>query len=244
MSSPEHWSNAISNGPYRWTMLIAIALSALYWWLRSRRDPALLPIYIGALGGAFIGAKLLYLLAEGWQDWPLPDRWLRLATGKTVLGGLLGGFAGVEFMKWLTRYSKATGDKFALIVPLGIALGRVGCLMQGCCLGNPTANRFLAMRDKLGVSRWPSVPLELGFQWLMFVILLILQRQSRCTGRLFYLYLMAYGIFRLFHEWLRETPKVWPGISVYQLAALVLVGLGAWMWQRRKPGSASMLLSH
>ncbi|MEY4484760.1 MAG: hypothetical protein RL693_2212 [Verrucomicrobiota bacterium] len=235
MNSPEHWSNAISNGPYRWTMLIAIALSALYWWLRSRRDPALLPIYIGALGGAFIGAKLLYLLAEGWHDWPMPDRWLRLATGKTVLGGLLGGFVGVEFMKWLTRYPKATGDKFALIVPLGIALGRVGCLMQGCCLGNPTANRFLAMRDHFGVSRWPSVPLELGFQLLMFVVLVIQQRQSRCTGRLFYLYLMAYGAFRFFHEWLRETPKVILGISVYQLTALLLFALGAAMWQRRKP---------
>lgn len=234
MSSQEHWSNAIVNGPYRWTMLIAIAVSAGYWWRRSRREPDLLPIYIGALGGAFIGAKLLYLFAEGWHDWPMADRWLRLATGKTVLGGLLGGFAGVEFMKWLTGYKKTTGDKFALIVPMGIAVGRIGCLMQGCCLGNPTTLNLLAAQDHFGVARWPSVQLELAFQIGMFFILWMLQRQALCTGRLFYLYLMAYGAFRFFHEWMRETPKVM-GISVYQVASLVLFALGVQMWRSRRP---------
>lgn len=69
------------------------------------------------------------------------------------------------------------------------------------------------------------------------MILWTLRQQLRCTGRLFHLYLMAYGAFRFFHEWMRETPKVMFGPSVYQLAALALFILGAWMWQERKPES-------
>src|SRR6187397_1808094 len=98
-SMPTHWLDAPISSPYRWTMLAAIALSASYWLAKAKRDPALLPVYLGALGGAFLGAKLAYLFAEGWHDWPAPDRWIRWMTGKSLIGGLLGGYAGVEMMK-------------------------------------------------------------------------------------------------------------------------------------------------
>lgn len=230
-----HWSDSLSaSPPYRWTLLAALALSATYWWIRSRKNPAMLPVYIGALGGAFLGAKVLYLLAEGWQDWGMADRWFRLATGKTVVGGLLGGYAGVEFMKWAIGYRKSTGDAFALIAPLGIALGRVGCVLQGCCLGLPTTNRLLAMRDPEGVPRWPSAPVELVFQLVMFGLLFVLRKRPEWQGRLFFLYLLCYGVFRFLHEWMRVTPKLAGVISVYQIAALVMAGLGALMLVRRR----------
>ncbi|HSJ01380.1 MAG: prolipoprotein diacylglyceryl transferase [Verrucomicrobium sp.] len=230
-----HWSNTLTaSGPYRWTLLGGILLSACYWWIRSRKNPAMLPVYVGALGGAFLGAKVLYLLAEGWQDWQMPDRWFRLATGKTVLGGLLGGYAGVEILKSLIGYKKSTGDAFALIAPLGIALGRVGCVMQGCCLGLPTNNRLLAVRDAVGVARWPSALIELIFQMGMFAVLLGLRQRPAWQGRLFFLYLVCYGGFRFVHEWMRDTPKLVFGLSGYQFAALLMVGLGAIMMQRRK----------
>lgn len=232
---PTHWSNTLpATGPYRWTMLGAIAISAVFWYVRSKRDPEMLPVYIGALGGAFLGAKLLYLLAEGWRDWPLDDRWLRLATGKTVLGGLLGGYVGVELMKWLVGYKKSTGDAFALITPLGIALGRVGCCMQGCCIGKPTTMKLLAARDSLGIARWPSAQIELVFQLTMFAIIFVLRKQTRWHGRLIFLYFVCYGIFRFLHEWMRDTPKIFLDISVYQIAALVTAVIGAVMLVRRQ----------
>src|SRR5882757_7219720 len=45
----QHWLDAPLTAPYRWTMMAAIALSAWYWFAKSKRDPALLPVYIGAL---------------------------------------------------------------------------------------------------------------------------------------------------------------------------------------------------
>jgi len=231
---PPHWSNVLTaTGPYRWTMLGAILFSAIYWYVKSKKDPAMLPVYIGALGGAFLGAKLAYVFAEGWRDWPMEDRWIRLATGKSIVGGLLGGYAGVEGMKWLVGYRKSTGDAFALVVPLGIALGRVGCWLQGCCLGSPTTLKLLAARDALGVNRWPAAQVELVFQLAVFFLMLVLCRRAAFQGRLFFLYLALYGGFRFVHEWARDTPAIFLGLSGYQYLSLILALIGMLMFQKR-----------
>src|SRR4029450_7582226 len=105
-------------------------------WARvAKRDSRLVLIYIAALGGAFFGAKLVYLGAEGWLHWHDENRWLILATGKSITGALLGGYAAVEIAKGQLGYTRATGDWFAVISPLAIMLGRVGCITHGCCLG-------------------------------------------------------------------------------------------------------------
>jgi phosphatidylglycerol---prolipoprotein diacylglyceryl transferase len=125
-------------GPaYGLMMAAGILIGAVYWHRRVKGNPDLLLIYIGALCGAFLGAKLAYLLAEGWLDIGQPNLWLRWATGKSVLGGLLGGYAGVEWTKKLVGHRASTGDAFALVLPVGLFLGRIGCHLHGCCQGSP-----------------------------------------------------------------------------------------------------------
>src|SRR5438045_1072692 len=111
---------------YSLLMLAGIVVSIIAWSRIAKRDERLLIIYIAALVGAFLGAKIVYLLAEGWIDWHQPNRWLHLATGKTIIGGLLGGYVAVELAKKFVGYKSATGDWFALIVPIGISIGRIG----------------------------------------------------------------------------------------------------------------------
>ena len=108
----------VSSSPYSLLMLAGIAVSIAFWVRLAKRDERLLVIYIAALVSAFLGAKLVYLAAEGWMFWDAPERWMIWATGKTILGALLGGYAGVEVAKKLTGYTEATGDWFALIAPL------------------------------------------------------------------------------------------------------------------------------
>src|SRR5437667_6986614 len=123
------------NSPYGWIVVVAIIASIIVWSRVAKRDGRLVIIYIAALASAFLGAKLVYLGAEGWLHWHDPDRWLQFATGKSITGGLLGGYAGVEIAKRLVGYRNPTGDWFAVVVPAGIMLGRVGCILRGCCLG-------------------------------------------------------------------------------------------------------------
>ena len=94
---------------YSWLMLAGIFVSLLFWTRLAKRDNRLLFVYLGALLGAFLGAKLVYILAEGWLHFGQRDVWLQLATGKSILGALLGGYAGVEWAKKHLGYRCVTG---------------------------------------------------------------------------------------------------------------------------------------
>ena len=208
-------------------MLAGIFVSIFFWSRLARRDERLLLIYLAALVGAFMGAKIVYLGAEGWLHWHDPNRWVILATGKSIAGALLGGYAAVEIAKRLLKYPGITGDWFAIIAPVGIMLGRIGCMMQGCCLGKVCAANWFTINDAHGVPRWPASQVEFLFNALMLGVILLLRWGRIAPGQLFHIYLMAYGIFRFFHEFLRETPEIIGPVSGYQIAALGIFILGA-----------------
>jgi phosphatidylglycerol:prolipoprotein diacylglycerol transferase len=216
-----------SSTAYGWLTLAGIVASIFLWSRIARRDNRLVLIYVAALAGAFLGAKIVYLAAEGWLHWNDPNRWVVLATGKSITGALLGGYAAVEAAKSLTGYREATGDWFAVIAPLGIMLGRVGCILQGCCLGRVCAPSWFTMNDAGGTARWPAAAVELLFNALMLGVILLLRRQKVLPGQHFHIYLMAYGVFRFFHEFLRDTPRILGPVSGYQIAALGVAILGA-----------------
>lgn len=219
---------------YAGLMTAGILVSAVWWFAKSRHDSALLVVYLGALGGAFFGAKLAYIFSEVWFDWGREDFWMRLATGKSILGGLLGGYAGVEGMKKLAGYERSTGDAFALILPVGLLLGRTGCWLHGCCLGNPVGDEFLLhLQDRAGMVRWPAVPVEMAFLIGMLILILAFHRSGKLRDRLFFIFLAAYGAFRFIHEWMRDTPKWFGWFSGYQVIAFSMALIGIAMFGRR-----------
>jgi phosphatidylglycerol:prolipoprotein diacylglycerol transferase len=91
--------------------------------------------------------------------------------------------------------------------------------------------------DASGVSRWPAPQVEAAFQVLMLCVIVPLHRRGLLRDRLFFLYLVCYGVFRFLHEWMRDTPRVAWGMTGYHFLAfgVVVVGL-AGLWSRRKPG--------
>lgn len=211
---------------YGWLMLAGIFVSIIFWSRLARRDERLVLIYVAALVSAFLGAKIVYLASEGWLHWHDPNRWVILATGKSITGALLGGYLGVEIAKKFLKYDGVTGDWFAIIVPIGIMLGRIGCFINGCCLGKVCEPNWFTLNDTHGVPRWPAVPVEFLFNAVMLAVILMLRWGRIARGQLFFIYLMAYGIFRFFHEFLRDTPQILGPISGYQIAALVMALFG------------------
>lgn len=236
-----NWSERAASGSvYTLVTIVCLTLGGWLWSRRFRSESDSFAVFVGAIAGAYLGAKLLYLAAEGWMHYGT-DLWLyQLAAGKTIVGALLGGYAGVEIAKKLIGYTKPTGDWFAVGVPLSIAAGRLGCLRYGCCPGKECAEPdWLTITDRAGVERWPAVPLELGFNLLFVAAILPLVRKrqilesSPFAGQLFHLYLISYGLFRFWHEFHRDTPMLVFGLSGYQLGAIALVVLGGWRgWSR------------
>jgi phosphatidylglycerol:prolipoprotein diacylglycerol transferase len=223
--------------------LAGIAMSTVVWTRVLRRDAAvhdhrLELIYIGALCGAFVGAKLDYFVSEGWfvlfdPTLTREQVLLNLLTGKTITGALLGGYLTVELTKKWLGYSKATGDFFAVVAPFGLMFGRVGCFIQGCCPGVKMDHHWYTMADVHGIDRWPAAPVEFGFNLVMFVVALLLYRRHLLQGQLFHVYLMAYGLFRFAHEFVRDTPTLAGPVTGYQLTALAIFALGALRYRQR-----------
>lgn len=214
---------------FAWFYVLAILVTLPMWLRLIRRDRQLLLLYLAALLGAMIGGKLCYLTVEGPADWRHADRLLRLLAGKSIIGALLFGFITVELIKKLHGIARITGDFFAIVVPLGIAIGRTGCILNGCCGG---------------LHGWPAPQIEMAFNLLFAAIVFAAGAQERRTaadergprllrGQWFHLYLIAYGLFRFAHEFLRDTPKLGPGLSGYQLWSLALAATGLIAFHRR-----------
>lgn len=229
---------------YLLTTLAGVAITAVVWAWLSRvqagregraRDARMPIIYAAALCGAYLGAKVAFLFAEGWH---FRDNWMALLSGHSITGALLGGTVAVEAVKHAFGYTRSTGDLFAVTVPLAVAIGRVGCVAAGCCLGvecGPAyADAWWAMHDAHGHARWPAPLVELAFNVAFVAWALAAWRYDWQRNQRFNIYLMAYGAFRFTHEFLRDDSRWWGAWGGYHLVALAIAATGVWMYVRRQ----------
>ncbi|MCH7573451.1 MAG: prolipoprotein diacylglyceryl transferase, partial [Planctomycetes bacterium] len=90
---------------YGMLMLVGILLTAWVWGRitgkETKHDSRLTWVYFFGLFGALLGAKLAFLLAEGWF---YRDNWIALLSGRSITGGLLGGYLAVEIGKKYLKY--------------------------------------------------------------------------------------------------------------------------------------------
>lgn len=117
------------------------------WWdlctrnlAESRRLAFFLDLYIAIVFGGALGGRTLHILTMPARYLDDPSQILALDSGGFVFFGALIGIA-LGWL-WLSRrydVSFATlSDIAATWVPLGHALGRLGCFAAGCCWGAPT----------------------------------------------------------------------------------------------------------
>lgn len=140
---------------YGYGVMIVIALytsTALAAW-RARReklDPeTIYDLSFWVVIGGLLGARGFYV----WQYWGTKIKTIAEAVrfwqgGIVFYGSVLGGF-GAIFLYWYFRRFplRATLDAIAPALALGIALGRIGCFLNGCCYGDVCEKpAFLAVR--------------------------------------------------------------------------------------------------
>ena len=85
----------------------------------------------------------------------LAEQWLY--GNRSILGGLVGAWLGVHVAKRLTGYPLRTGDLFAPAVALGMAVGRIGCLLTELP-GTPTGHDWGITLDAAAAARTARRP--------------------------------------------------------------------------------------
>lgn len=170
------------------------------------------------IGGAF-GAKLPFVVM-GTEAWYTPRAWF--SNGKTITTGLLGAYVAVEIAKLCLGVRSKTGDGFAIPLALALAIGRWGCFFNGCCYGAPTDLPWgIDYGD--GIARHPTQIYEVLFHFTMGMVCWYLIRTGRLRHQRLKLYLITYGIYRFFTEWIRPEPRDFAGLTLYQWVAIVMV---------------------
>jgi len=89
------------------------------------------------------------------------------------------------------------------------------------------------MRGPDGILRFPTQLIEIIFQISIGLLFILFVKRGILFGRLFSLYLMAYGTFRFVTEFIRDTPKFSGGYSGYQVLSLIMIGLGSAFFLKR-----------
>src|ERR1700733_6398049 len=94
-------------------------------WRGARLSPeANAWLLLGGIFGALIGAKILAWTEAPEIYWRIrfePSFW---SGGKTIVGGLLGGWIGIEVAKKFNGIRFSTGDVCVFPLILGISIGR------------------------------------------------------------------------------------------------------------------------
>src|SRR4051794_40356560 len=103
---------------------------------REKLDPEVIyDLAIWVFVGGLVGARL-FCVIQYWgirikTFWDIFKVW---EGGIVLYGSIMGGAAAFFLYWWLRRFPlRPTLDAIAPAVALGIALGRLGCFLNGCC---------------------------------------------------------------------------------------------------------------
>jgi phosphatidylglycerol---prolipoprotein diacylglyceryl transferase len=218
---------------------------------RGHTDERLVWVVTGALlgGGVMMRMGTWLQHVQLRDNAGLAEQWLY--GNRSILGGLVGAWLGVHVAKRLVGYRLRTGDLFAPAVALGMAVGRVGCLLTEVP-GTPTGTAYgirldAVAAERLGVTA--GVPLhasfvyEIAFHLTAFVALWVwLRHRPFAPGATFVLYVAAYGVFRFLVEFVRGNEVAWQGLTRPQLFLAVTVPIvlvrAVVLWRRGPVGPA------
>jgi len=211
---------ALNIGPlaiHWYGILYLISFIAAFWLCERRRlgtvppwsRDELIDLFFYAAVGVIFGGTWGYLLF--YQPALLQEEPLRLIQfwlpGRSFHGGLLGVMVAILiYCQLKLRDFWAVSDFLVPVVPLGLAMGRLGNFINAELWGRTTDVPWGMVFPQAGaLARHPSQLYEMGLEGiLLFIILQGYARKRQPKGVLSGLFLMWYGIFRIVAECFRE----------------------------------------
>jgi phosphatidylglycerol:prolipoprotein diacylglycerol transferase len=201
---------------------------------------------------ALVGAKLMLVVVDFDHFRSNPGEILSLVrVGGVFYGGLIAAF--VVGLLLVRRYKLpvwATADLYAPGIALGHIIGRLGCLLAGCCFGRPTDMPWgltftspvaaSSAGTPLGQPLHPTQLYDAGAEFLILVLLLAFERKGRpFAGRTFWLYVVLYAIARFIVEIFRGDPRgSIAGMSTSQFVSLLVLPIAVVMLIRLRRAGA------
>jgi phosphatidylglycerol:prolipoprotein diacylglycerol transferase len=161
--------------------------------------------------GSVVGARILYVISywkESFAGKPFWEVFMIHHGGLVYYGGLIGAslaFIAYSRFKHLPLWKLA--DVLTPSISLGYAIGRNGCLMNGCCFGRPTdlawAVHYPEDHITHGQGVHPSQVYDSILSFGLYFLLTWFFNRKKFDGQVFSIYLMAYAFTRSTVEFFR-----------------------------------------
>jgi phosphatidylglycerol:prolipoprotein diacylglycerol transferase len=214
---------------------------------RVSADTVVDAAFWSVLGGV-VGAKLWYVI-QYWSHYE--DKWelaKSFRSGLVWYGGVIGGALCLLF--YLRRKRQPILTVLDICTPaaaLGLAFGRIGCFLNGCCYGEETsgplgvcfhhdspafheqlAKGLIAAGQTASNPVYPTQLFESTGALLIFATILLLRRTRRFFGEQTALFFVLYGVLRFNIEWFRgDHERELAGLTAAQVFSILIVTTGA-----------------
>jgi phosphatidylglycerol---prolipoprotein diacylglyceryl transferase len=243
-------------------MAVAVIWLIFWAWLQIRRGTkisfdSILTLAIVAIPSGIIFSRLLHVLDdiviaanEGTTSGFISNPASIIGgEGLTIWGAVLGASLGI----WIyCKFKKIkVGYLFDMLAPgiiIAQAIGRVGCLFNGCCPGtytdlpwglvytNPASPLFQTYPTH------PAVVYEIIFDVIVFLVLLKLRGKLKPDGAIYVMYISLYSAWRIGIDLLREGTTFLFGLHQSQfIGVVILVVAIPWMIIKMRPAKPELL---
>jgi phosphatidylglycerol:prolipoprotein diacylglycerol transferase len=152
-----------------------------------------------------IGARLVHVLSYFHYYARNPVEIIMIRNGGLAIqGGILFGIFGLIFAAKRAKVNVLqTFDMVAMVVPVGQAIGRIGCLFHGCCYGKPTDKWFAIKFPFLDTPVHPTEIYYFFGDLLIFFILYLFSKDKHQDGEIAAWYFIFFGSLRYWVDYFR-----------------------------------------
>ncbi len=221
----------------RWYgIFVALAVAVVVFWtaMQVRRgahityDTVFTAALIGIPSGIVV-SRLLHVI-DRWDYFVQNPAQIIGAEGLTIYGAVLGAALGVWIYSKFSRFQFGyVADLIAPGIILAQAVGRIGCILNGCCFGAETTLPWGIVYTHpgsvcpVGVVVQPTQFYEIIYNLLVFGVLLKLRGHLKPDGSLFAIYLALYSVWRVGIGFLREGTPFLFGLHQAQIIGIIIL---------------------
>jgi phosphatidylglycerol---prolipoprotein diacylglyceryl transferase len=237
-------------------LMLATAFTVAYLYsihcaMRRQLDPKHIEnLFLILVLSSVVGSRGFHVLFENWdhfKEHPI-EIFFFWQGGFTFYGGFLAAVVATVYYAHRQNLNKAKYADIATAPALiALSIGRLGCLLAGCCWGHPTQLPWgIAFNHPRSFASPPGVPLhptQLYESLLCFLIFLHLVRvfkKPRYDGQVAVHGMALYAVVRIFVEFFRGDSYrgfLLGGLlstsQFISLGVLAAAGYLHWYWYRR-----------
>jgi len=192
-------------------------------------------LFLWGMIGGLVFSRVVHVVDLLFTNPGQPINWLGF-DGLALYGAVVGVpivafvYTRVAHIPWSSM--ARVGDALALGAPLGQAIGRVGCFLNGCCAGGPTDwGCAVVYEDPQSFAEYPGMPVHpaqlylVAWNLVVFLVVFLLRKRPKPEGASFLVYLILYAAGDFAIRFFRTNDPYLLGLQQAQVIGLVIIAV-------------------